>query len=375
MNRIIYPVQRAIENATARPGAQPLRVFGVLWPLWQIEITADVTDGRDYELLDSFVTRAVDEAAISTASAIADFLGLPLATVNGCMRYLAAIGHVVMAGDQLTLTETGQRSLREDRRYETKEVRQHLLFDRFTASPLPRTHYSNAVRLLDRPVVAPDEVGGVRFTPLFAATSFNPEIIQALARRPDRTAFNVPAALDNVQMRETRDVFLPAYLVPTTQGLLAYTAVADGRDNFLESLCARAPDVALSLPPMDVDGVRRHWAEWLRDKHGAQGRLHQRPNGVWRATLPRQAFARDSRRRPGSYVVKNELFLQLWCDDESLRRDAMYDRAVRTARSPDFSERMLSELAEQYELPTVTVDALRAHAKRTGQDDPFWRST
>ena len=371
VNRIIYPVHRAIENAAAQPSMQPLRVFGVLWPLWRIEITANVTDGRDYELLDSFVTRAVGESAIDSAVAIADFLGLPPATVNGCVRYLATIGHLLIDGDRLTLTESGRRSLREDRRYETREARQHLLFDQFTASPLPRTHYANAVRLLDRPSAPVDEVGGTRFTQLFAATGFRPEIVEALARPPDRTAFNVPAELDNVQMREKRHVFLPAYLVRTTQGLLAYTAVADGRDTYLESLCARAPDVTLSLPPTDIEEVRHHWTGWLRDKHGGRGRLRQRPNGVWRASLPRDAFAKGSRQRLGSYVVNNELFLQLWCDDEPLRRDAMLDRALRIARSSAFSERMLSDLAEQYELPATTVDVLRDHASRTGQDDPF----
>ncbi|GAA3246682.1 hypothetical protein ACFO1B_49615 [Dactylosporangium siamense] len=368
----IYPVARAVEHAAGLAGVQPLRVFAVLWPLWQVEITARVEDPAEYELLDSFVTRAVGQAGLDTAAAVAGFLGLGERTVRGCVQYLMTVGHLTADGERLELTPRGLRSMHDGRRYESKEVRQQLLFDRYTAGPFPRSHYANAVTVLDRPEPSLDGVRGSRFTALFASTAFRPEIVDALVRRPDRTGYNVPAEIDRPRVDGVRDAWLPAYLVRTGQGLLAYTAASDGRDAFVEGLCRQAPEVTSALPDTPPEDAERRWEAWLRKEHGG-GTLRRQPNGVWRGTLPASAFAAGNRRL-ASYVVHDELFLQLWCDDRALRRTAMRDRALRIAQSRDVDsraalDRRLGDLGRQYEVEPSTVDDLRAHAGRTGQED------
>ncbi len=76
-SRRVYPARRAIEHAAGLPGLRPLRLFPVLWPLWQVETTASSYAEQPYELIDRFLIRAIREAGLSQTAELAGFLGLP----------------------------------------------------------------------------------------------------------------------------------------------------------------------------------------------------------------------------------------------------------------------------------------------------------
>jgi hypothetical protein len=60
--------RRALENAATIPDVRPLRLFPVLWPLWQVEISASVHDPQACEVLDHFLVRAVAEGRLRTVA-------------------------------------------------------------------------------------------------------------------------------------------------------------------------------------------------------------------------------------------------------------------------------------------------------------------
>ncbi|WP_307961625.1 hypothetical protein [Salinispora arenicola] len=243
MTRVIYPAQRAIEHAVTVPGVRPARLFPVLWPLWQVETAAQVYDEQAYEVIDRFLVRGILEAGLHRSADLAAFYGLPTSLVERCLAFLTLIGHVRNTEGLVTLTPLGESSARADVRYVPKESRQQLLVERFTARPLPRSHYQGSLSLLPTPHVPAERVSdGSRFAPLFSSSTFRPEIVTQLGEQPDRFDFNLPKQLRNLRVLGHQDAYLPAYLIEDADGrLLAYSGVHGERDTFLESLCDRVP--------------------------------------------------------------------------------------------------------------------------------------
>lgn len=374
----IFPAHRAIEHAVSVPGAHPRRYFGVLWPLWQAEITGWVDDPQAYEVIDRFVERAIHEAGLRTTVAIADFLGLPQSLVDGCVRYLATIGHIQDHGGQLTLAEPGTRSLAAGKRYVAKEARQLLLFDQFTARPLPRDHYAANVTTVNRPRLEKGEsTDGTQFTALFAATQHSDDLVRQLAAHPDRTAYNLPTEIQNIQVVGWTPAYLPVYLVETTHGLLAYSRAGEERDAYIEDACRHVPAIADQLAREHTDDPRTMWIDWAAERRAGLDSLRQLPNGVWRCTLPASAYGERPKvalRRLGSFEVRRQCFLQIWCDDATFRRKAVMDRGARMARVRGIDSRgamvaRVSALATQLEVPPPDLEAIRTYAERAGLVD------
>ncbi|HZD38187.1 MAG TPA: hypothetical protein VE664_06070, partial [Actinomycetes bacterium] len=290
--RLIYPARRAIEHAVATPGVRPTRFFAVLWPLWQVETTAQVYEEQAYEVLDRFLVRGILEAELPSVGDLAGFLGLQPPLVDRCLRFLNLIGHVSVQNGNVALTELGEHSARTGVRLVPKEGRQRLLFDRYTMRPLPRSHYDGSITVLTTPGMSPDDVPDrTRFLPLFSPAPFRPEVVQQLAQRSDRAQFNLPAQLRDLQVLTAQDAYLPTYLIETASGeLLAYTGVGDGRDEFMETLCRDVGTIRQLISTEPGTDPSELWRQWLADRNLGPGSLQRLRNGVWRATLPSGAF-------------------------------------------------------------------------------------
>jgi hypothetical protein len=300
---VIYPAQRAIEHAVSVSGVRPLRYFGLLWPLWQVEITGTVDDPQAYEVLDRFIERAIGEARLGTAAHIADFLGLAPPLVGECLRYLTTIHHVEERSGILALTQRGQASLQAGKRYVAKETRQLLLFDQFTRRPLPRSHYADNITVVNRPWLEGTEtVDRTPFTALFAGTEYRADLVHQLAASPNRSEYNLPNQVADIQIIKTTTVYLPAYLVQTTGDPLAYTRAGEERDAFVEDACRRTPTIAEQLARESFDDPRTLWVNWAAGHRGGLDSLHQLPNGVWRCTLPATPMARSPNCRCGDWA-------------------------------------------------------------------------
>ncbi|WP_329101359.1 hypothetical protein OG792_20860 [Micromonospora sp. NBC_01699] len=373
MSRVIYPARRAIEHAVTVPDVRPSRLFPVLWPLWQVETSAQVYDEQAYEVLDRFLVRGILEAGLTRSADLAAFYGLPDSLVDRCLTFLSLIGHARLAEGVVTLTPLGESSARAGIRYVPKESRQQLLVERFTARPLPRSHYQGSLSLLPIPDVPAERVSdGSHFAPLFSPSTFRPEIVTRLGERPDRFDFNLPKQLRNLRVLGHQDAYLPAYLIEGTDGrLLAYSGVGGERDTFLESVCDRVPMIRQLMAAEPSQDPREIWTGWLADGK-RKGTLRHLPSGVWRATLIADSFGGTPKlplSRIGSYQLRKRHFAQIWTDDTKLRRQAAMQRALAMTQLREVRTRAdltsrLRTVAEQLEVTTPTLDELHRYAKR-----------
>ncbi|MFI5911640.1 hypothetical protein [Dactylosporangium sp. NPDC051541] len=373
--RVIYPATRAVEHAVTQPGVRPLRLFAVLWPLWQVETSAQVYDGQDFELIDHFVLRALHEADIHDRPGLARLLGLPPGIVERCVAFLIAIQLVADDGGRLRVRELGRRSLRDGLRYVPSTSRLKVLFERQTGRPLPRPYYDSAVTVLDVAKVADEQLGDrTRFRSLFTAAPYDPQVLPRLAERTDRAEFNLPTQLRELRQENVREGYLPCYLIETTDGqLLAYSNVAEHRDSFLEQVCADSA-VEHLIEAEDTGDPATIWRTWLGRSTAYKGGRLDRAGGRWRVVMAAGTFGEPPRLPPsrvGAYQFWDNHFIQVWCGDVAVRRAALLDRALGVATVPavttlaDFQTRV-RYLAEVLEVPEVSVADLRRHAGHTG---------
>lgn len=375
---LIYPARRAVENVMSLPGVRPLRLFPVLWPLRQVEITAFVDDEQAYEVIDHFLVRGIAEGQVSRVPDLAWFFTLPEALVRRCLEFLRTIGHVQLAGDHLLLTDLGIRSWQAGIRYEPKESRQHLLFERRTGRPLPRPYYQGDVAVLPG-LDVPDERlrDRSRFLGMFDATPWRPDVVHALAARPDRAEYNLPGTLRDLRVLGERDVYLPVYLVETAgHGVFVYTALAEEPDQLFADVVRQIGTVGDLIEAEGLLDPRQIWTEWLAKSSAGPGVLNEGANGVWRIVLPAASFGPSGGQlavtRVGSYELRRHHFAQLWCDDAGVRRRAVRERALSMSRSrgvdsvDDLRERV-APVARALQVPAPSFDELRMFAVRSGR--------
>jgi hypothetical protein len=370
-SRRIYPARRAVERATSSPGTRPLRLFPVLWPLWQAETTASIYDEQAYEMIDRFLIRGLMDAGLCRVDELATFFGIPEALVQRCLKFLATIGHVREDAGTVTLTELGRYSAQEGIRFAPKESRQEILIEQFTGQPLPRAYYQGSVPMFFSTEIPEDKLADrSRFLPLFAPTMFRPEMVETLAQRPDRAELNLPRQLRDLRFTGKRDAYLPAYIIETAgAGLLVYTALTAERDAFFEDVCRQVPDIAQLISAEKAPSPREIWTEWLADSTAGPGTLHQLPSGIWRATLRATAFGHDAKlslTKVGSYELRHRHFLQLWCDDTGLRRRALIERALAMTSASDIIsaadlQQRVTALARQLETAEPCLTDLREY--------------
>ncbi|MEU4823017.1 hypothetical protein AB0H37_14175 [Actinomadura sp. NPDC023710] len=375
----LYDPARALEDAAALPGVRPVRLHRIGLPLFAVEIDALFDERQPYDLLDRFVGRAIAEAQLRTVPEIAGFLGLDEAMVDRVLRFLGGVGHVASRPDgTVALTGLGVRAVRDDTRYVAKRDRQKLYFDGVIGEPLPAAYYGRRVV-----VWSPEQADDQKWHRLMThACAFRNDALARLASRPDRRDFNIPDELREVAFRSTSHAYLPCYVLrtetPRGPSLLTYTAVSEGHDEHLEKLCREWPALTAILNAGDSDDVRAAFGPWLVERDIDPARLSWTADGTLRLTLPSADFAAGGRKgtfsivRLGSYVTARSHVLQLWCDDRSLRGQAVLERAlarVTASRNiqPAEAEAFLNRLCTRLETEALTLDDLRRHAYQTGQ--------
>lgn len=84
----IYDPRRAIEHMQTLQGTMPIRLFAILFPLWDVETTATQEEGRPYELMEKYVERGIDEGRLHTVEELASFFGLQSEMVKKILNFL-----------------------------------------------------------------------------------------------------------------------------------------------------------------------------------------------------------------------------------------------------------------------------------------------
>jgi hypothetical protein len=336
----IYPARRAIERARTTAGAQPIRLFPQLLPVWRAEIRATIEDSEPYEVFDAFLTRGIAHGALTTPQALATFFGIQRSIVDRALTFLTTLRHVHRDGDNLTLTDLGQRSVRDGVRYVVKQDRRHLYFDGFTAAPLPASHYTGVTYLQAQRWRGPE---GLEFRAIGYHAPFDVAQVPQLLRRPDRRDLNIPDGLRDATVISVQQEWLPAYLVQDAGpvGLQVFSMAAEGRDRHLERICAHLRE-ALQEEKDHTDPTTA-WQKWLANRGYPGVGIHRTPGGALRAILPAKAFTGDSAAfklyQLGSFETSQRAFLQLWCTDTALRRSAVLDRVLTMVRTRRINSR------------------------------------
>ncbi|MFC7593474.1 hypothetical protein ACFQYP_64530 [Nonomuraea antimicrobica] len=298
--------------------------------------------------------------------------------VDRVLRFLGGIGHLQGSADALSLTERGLRSVRDDRRYTEKQERLRLYFDGVRCGALRTAHYAHSVRILDR-----DAGYAQRFYRLLPEVcGFRPGAVAELGRCPDRSEYDLPDELLNLEVLEVGRAFLPCFAIRAHDGgrliTLVYSGVSELRDHHLEEIFNSWPTATHVMESTDSEEPRDHFAEWMRERKIALQALTWVDHYSFRLILPpsrylgRTAETREkgtfSLMMLGSYVAPRSHVLQLWCDDAPTRTKAVLNRALAYATAtrrtvPDmtaFLERVCRQLEPDAH---VTIDDLQRHAR------------
>ncbi len=227
-------------HAQTLPGVEPTRAVAVLWPLWRVDASAEIYDRQPFGVVDRFVLRAVDEGGFTEAAELAAFLSLPPGQVATCVKGLAQTGLLTQTGPRLGLSDLGRASLKDAIRYVPRTSKHTLLIEQQSGWPLPRAYYDAGVEVLDG--------SAETFVRLGNGAAFGPGVLTWLREHPDPSSFSLPGQLRSLrQEAPAREGFLPGYLVHTAGGqVLAYSALGEHRDEFLERLYTSTPSLRLA---------------------------------------------------------------------------------------------------------------------------------
>jgi len=127
---------------------------------------------------------------------------------------------------------------------------------------------------------------------------------------------------------------------------------------------------ALNAMPKE-ENLAEIWSKWLRSKNLAYLRPELTHEGLWRVNLPETLFQSSEYplRKIGTYYKEKGYFLQLWCDSDILRRQAILDRALhwiikshRTLKREQI-EALLQQWSELFGVASVYVHELHSWAR------------
>ncbi len=279
----IYDPRRALEHVQTQPGVVPVRLFAILFPLWDIETTAMQEEKRAYELLERFVERGIAEGQLHTTGELAAFFGLQHEIVVKILSFLETIGHVRHNGAYWDLTPLGHKSVREGKKYVEQEKRIRLYFDAYTSMPLRKEHYNGKkVRIF-----SPDEAieivhaksWGYRFHLIISMQEWQPLSLRQLEAQVDRESYNMPPEMQRIHAHAVRPAYLPMYIIETTRTLpisaqssqasrpyyLVYTGIRDLRDAYFEPIINNNAMVYATLKGEKVWSQQDLWRDWLQE--------------------------------------------------------------------------------------------------------------
>ncbi len=345
---LLYDPRRAIDHAQGIPGLAPLRLFAVLYPLWLVETRATQERKRPYEFIEHYLERGIGEGELYTTAELAAFFGLSTALVEKALAFLQTIQHVTYINGIWNLTPRGIRSLEEGEKRVPQTKTQKFYFDGFCGKPLLREHYSKSLHIVSG--TDADEVtrlprGGYQFRRLYTRHLWNPASISKLEKLPNKEEYNLPPESHDLQAVGVMTVYLPMYIIETRRRssqspessasyYLAYTHVRGRRDAFFERFVNDTPDIKKVLHAEEEVAVGDRWSKWLISQGLAAVRPEQTLSGLWRVVLTpamlRSANTRLSASDMGKYQLERRgYFLQIWCEDIDLRRQAVLDQALK----------------------------------------------
>jgi hypothetical protein len=384
----LYTPQRAIEKILALPDFMPVRLFAVLFPLWEVEVSGRYEQGRPYELIEKYIERGMVEAQLTTPHDLAEFFGLQESLVEKVLNFLETIMHVTRQNGRLVPTPLAWQSVQAGEKYIPKETRRKLYFDGFRSQPLTSAHY-HRVRILspyEADTLSDSYQAGYQFQRLYSFAGWNPQAVSELGQQSDRAEYNVPDEVHHLTQLNLNNAYLPMYIIetrrraaPTTPYYVVYTRIRNLRDEFFERLINSSPEMRKPLYNEFEHPVNELWRKWLSEMGVTDVAARQLANGLWRVTLTPQALRSSQVRLNvasiGTYHLERGYFLHIWCDDEPLRRRAVLDRIIKILKSRKHAatqqdiQELLQRFRVQLQVSDCTLSDLLERARETGMSD------
>jgi len=377
--RVIYHYRLALEKIADEPDLYPRRLFTVMHPLFQVSVRGHERRGEDYEELEWFIIRAVGSTQLESITALKEFYGLDEQIVRHIVDVLKTIGHLTVGIDgHLALTPLGKESLVAKRRYEEYESRQLLYFDAYTCHPLPSTHYGPD--FLDPAELRDEDKALYSFEP------WQPDVLENLAKRPDRAEYNIPEEVQKLEQLDSSPVssaYIPMHIVEVihrgNNGLRVFSNIRGRRDDFFRSLLENHPSILRPLlddhrPPQEVIGYGLAGMKLPKGSY----KLERAPDGEWRVIVP-ERWAKG--KRPdgakrladlGEYVRAADYCVRLWSDSRDLRYEAACYRVLNKLEhiygepSPNKVSHHVNSIFKGLEAPIAEVKALLKMAQEQG---------
>lgn len=334
---------QALGHVTYVDNVSPCRVVEVAYPVWCIDIEATIIQSESFDLIDRYLERAIGQAEIHTAPELAEFLGLDPELVVRVLDFLGKIEHVTRSKDRYALTDLGERSVKEGRRYtRTIKDRRELYLDGLRSHPLRREYYDlNGFKLYTH-----DELSDSCHMKYFHPISHRDADLaaaQKLAQRKDRDTYNLPSEiLQPLPLAQHRRFLLmTAVKVEATQGQ-KWLLYPQGGENipqlwpdrvFSESFSADSDlnaqlDNTFTIADAKADR-REDVVKWIRNEGVDAKPIWDTANGYWRVNLSPKAVGDDAQidySKLGTFDLYNDTFFRIDCSDESVRVKALMRR-------------------------------------------------
>jgi len=227
---------------------------------------------------------------------------------------------------------------------------------------------------------------GYQFHRLFSLQPWNPAAVRDLETRSDRALYNLREEISNLQSLGMMQVYLPMYIIETRKyhgqvHYVVYTHIRGRRDEFFERIANTYPEIQRSLSLTAEKEMRANelWTKWLASKGITSVQPVQLPGGIWQVIVPKEVFRSQettfSIAEIGTYHLDHGYFIQVWCDDVELRRNAALDRTMKIIKSRRKSitnrdvEENLRRLAEQLRTRKLEIEDVRQRAVETGSKE------
>jgi len=336
---LLYHHYKALEHVQER-GLVPVRLFRVLYPLWRVRVEGRQRATSEFDELEWFIERGIDQGNLRSADALAGFFGLEPDFVHKLLRQAREAGHISGEDENLALTPLGQATVHERVRYEERKIGSELYFEALGNLPLTPDHYKIPI-LESLPEKSPFQAF-YHFDQAWSAKS-----LEQLRNSPDAAQLNLPQEVSVAQLVSREPVYLPVYFVEARENkpsgpfsLLVFSQVRGLRDTTLEYAVNRDPKVFRALKARTnsrAEAVQRHFEQggfkrdsWYLNENGPQGAQVMVDGAVFQpgAEEGEDETPRLTLRSVGRYTVIYDWCIWILCDDPKIRAQAAAEQVL-----------------------------------------------
>src|SRR5690349_10923113 len=103
--------EQIVEKVLALPDWTPVRLFGILFPLWDVDAVGIRGEAQPYPFFEKIIERGIVQTGLVSEAMLADFLGLEPDLVERVLASLEVAGRLVRIDGQFHLTSLAVKSV------------------------------------------------------------------------------------------------------------------------------------------------------------------------------------------------------------------------------------------------------------------------